>query len=373
MSNGELAWNAYYDEYGHEPSNYNQLQNYAKGNPNLENLNFKTAVDTFNNNKGNGRINGVEPPSSSNNLAPPAAQDTVPSDTENEDDEYYEDGDYEYYDEQQPENDDNYEYYEDDGYEYNDQEPEPAQQQIAAAPQASSIAVDVPIQSSKPRPKPPPPKSASSAARPPPQSPARPGTATATAEGDRRETAVIPPDTPVTPARVDTSHLMPSAAIMVGGNRTSNMAYGADKVDENRPCASCPCGYLCVAWTALIIALLAVIVAVMPLILYYAGDYATADSIYGSAGFNGASVRIERYHYHTFYVDERPGFNFIFDEPVTEAESWGDNFTMDWYIGSYRGWEYVWQWDFNYNFDDDPVGGWAEGNDQFMVYPFRDL
>ena len=196
MSAGELAWNAYYDEFGHEPANYNQLQNYAKGNSNLDNLNFKSARDTFNTNKGNGRIDGVEPPTA-NNLVPPS-QEVVPSDTENEEAEYYEDGDYEYYDEEpyeepqqepqqeiQPEpeqaQEEEYDYYEEDagdGYEY--YEEEPAQQEVEQAPPASFIEVDVPVQSSKP--KPPPPK-AKKVSAPPPSAPALPDTAAAQPAG----------------------------------------------------------------------------------------------------------------------------------------------------------------------------------------------
>ena len=70
---------------------------------------------------------------------------------------------------------------------------------------------------------------------------------------------------------------------------------------------------------------------------------------------------------------------FIFDEPKTEAETWGNyNETgYDHYIGSFRGWEYVSGWDFDHNYDDTDdtgkIGGWAAGNDQFRKYPFKEI
>lgn len=256
MSKGELAWNAYYDEYGHEPSNFNQLQNYAKGKQNLENLNFQTAKDTFNNNKGKGRINGFPPPvpvPSSKKLVSPGTQEFIPSDTENEQDGY------EYY-KQQPEPD-----------------PEPTEQEITAA--------------------------------------------------------------------------------------LTSMTFGDNKDNENRP-------YLCIAYTALIVALLAMIIAVIPLILYYSGDYrpeSVNTTFYESAAaeFNYETLMIKkRYYHHTVYIDKKPDFNFIFDKVVTEAESWGDdNFTMDWYIGNYNGWQYNFYLDFN-NYGTSRSG---------VMYPFRDL
>ena len=138
----------------------------------------------------------------------------------------------------------------------------------------------------------------------------------------------------------------------------------------------------CLTYTALVIALLAVIIAILPLIVYYAGDYVKTEpsSIYGAAAPNQDLLTIiKRYHHHTYITQERPDFDFIFDEPMTHSESWGDyNKTgRDIFVGSYRGWEYIWGWDFEHNYDDTDdhgiIGGWAAGNDQWQKYPLEDL
>ena len=200
-------------------------------------------------------------------------------------------------------------------------------------------------------------------------------------DGDRRETAAVGiVGIPDKPAKQDTSHLMAPAAIMVGGTtgKTSTADYIED--DDKRPCACCPFGYLCVACTALTIAFLAIIIAILPLLLYYGSDHvpsSASTAIYDAAGLNGNDIVIKRYHHKITYIIEEANYDFFWGEPDTEAESWGPDFSMDWLIGSYRGWEYVWGWDFDHNYEDTDdtgkIGGWAAGNDQFMKYPFRDL
>ena len=54
----DSVWNAYIDEHGEEPANYNQLMSFSKSNKKVKKLSFKEAVNTFNNNHGNGRIQG---------------------------------------------------------------------------------------------------------------------------------------------------------------------------------------------------------------------------------------------------------------------------------------------------------------------------
>ena len=173
----------------------------------------------------------------------------------------------------------------------------------------------------------------------------------------------------------DTSHLMAPAAIMVGGTsgKTSTVDYIED--DDKRPCACCPFGYLCVACTALTI-----IVAIIPLLLYYGGDHVPSSAttaIYDAAGLNANDIIIKRYHHKITYIIEEANYGFLWGEPDTEAESWGPDFSVDWLVGSYRGWEYVWGWDFDHNYQDTDdtgkIGGWAAEKDQFMKYPFRDL
>ena len=183
---------------------------------------------------------------------------------------------------------------------------------------------------------------------------------------------------------MDTSHLTAPAAIMVSGTgKTSSVDYIED--DDKRPCACCPCGYLCVAITALLIAFLAVIIAVLPLVLYYAGDHVPGSAtaaIYDAAAlyddsYNPEDIVYRRYHHHTIYHVQEANYDFFWGEPDTEAESWGPDFSMDWLVGSYRGWEYVWGWDFDYNYEDTDdwgnIGGWAQGNDQWRKYPLKDL
>lgn len=190
-------------------------------------------------------------------------------------------------------------------------------------------------------------------------------------DGDRRETEAVGvvgvPDT--TASRIDTSHLTAPAAIMVGGaGKTSSVDYIVDKDDDKRPCACCPCGYLCIACTALTIAFLAIIIAVIPLILYFGNDHVPSTAtaaIYDAAAlydgnYNPEDIVYRKYYHHTIYEVQEANYDFFWGEPETEAESWGPDVSKDYLVGHYRGWQY---------------STWAEfdNNGGYIKYPYDDL
>ena len=401
MSAGEIAWNAYFDKFGKEPANQQQLQTFAKNEASLDNLNYKTARDTFNTNKGNGRIDGIDVPS--NNLAPPATQDVVPSDTENEEYEYYEEeenGDYEYYDEEEapqqqeqqatdPNANEAYEYYEDDGYEYYDEE-EPQQQQEPEPAQIEEEPVAKPPPARKAKPPPPRARKKTSNAG---EEPVGVLPTNATTEqvdeyaeeeyyyeeeedpydepaGDgQADTNMTIPATPVTPS----NPRMASTAAMIQPMHTTAPSIGelSDKDDDkNSPCKCCPFSYICIACTALTIAILALLIAVIPLVLYSTTHNPNASRRRLGSYSSGSTTTYRKIYHHKDTHATRPKHIYTYAEPMTHAESWGDDFSHDFYVGGGEGWEYVAGWESHH----DPVQGfWNTTNDQWRLYPFSEL
>ena len=172
---------------------------------------------------------------------------------------------------------------------------------------------------------------------------------------------------PVAPPKMDISHLMAA----------TGDDYTIKKKQKNDGILCCGVTYCCWLWIAFMIASLALILAFIPLILYI-NIHGIDISGTNSSGSDKMKDDLIYYYYHYNIHEIKPDFNFIFDDLLIEAESWGHNFTKDWYIGTtYRGWEYRGTWDFKYNFndedDDGNYGGWAAGNNQDRLYTLSDI
>ena len=118
-------------------------------------------------------------------------------------------------------------------------------------------------------------------------------------------------------------------------------------------CPGCPCGYLCIAGTALIIAILALIIASIPLIMYASGDYDQSTQThydYGAALLQPTPTKQRLVH--RISVDAtRPNFSYLIHPLETlESECFGDtDCSMKYFVGSTNGWDYRWWKTFNGN------------------------